>query len=243
MPEWSSIKTGLFSIHTAFRLLFVLQSLLCTSISTVLSNQHDYLKKKRKCIACYKATVNFIWLRQSQLGFSLQYCYRCSVKKFEKKIKDKFVLAVNSHFIFNFHDNLQVSLITKKKCHDHLSCQWGIKAKTSESASTIQKILPCNTVRNGWGDNNLWISAISQFEKQFHLENAVASFEMSRLYNMRQLGTMGHKRRTIGGSSNFICRYKQYGRLEVYLRFLRRSTSAFQIISADEETNIRHIAG
>lgn len=29
---------------------------------------------------------------------------------------------------------------------------------------------------------------------------------------------------------------------EVYLRFLRRNTSAFQIISADEETNIRHIA-
>lgn len=106
----------------------------------------------------------------------------------------------------------------------------------------IWKILPCNTVRNGWSDNNLWISAISQFEKQFHLENAVALFEMSRLYNMRQLGTMGHKRETIGGSSNFICRYKQYGRLEVYLRFLRRSTSAFQIISADEETNTRHIA-
>jgi len=59
---------------------------------------------------------------------------------------------------------------------------------------------------------------------------------MSRLYNMRQLGTMGRTTKTIGGSSNFICRYKQYGSSEVYLRFSRRRTSAFQIISANEET-------
>lgn len=59
---------------------------------------------------------------------------------------------------------------------------------------------------------------------------------------MRQLGTMGHTHRTIGGSSNFICRCKQYGIVEVYLRFSRKSTSAFQIISTNEEATIRHTA-
>lgn len=59
---------------------------------------------------------------------------------------------------------------------------------------------------------------------------------------MRQSGTRGHTPHTMAGSSNSICRHKQSGSLEVDLSSSRgRTTSAFAISPAGEETHVRDL--